>query len=164
MQGRLYALEFEAQTITNAGGDRDLFYVAPADDKPIVIVGWDFSQFSDVADAAEEILRLRVIRGHTTVGSGGTAFTNSAVYRKNPSDADPGFTARHNDTTIASAGTAFNAGSHGFNIRVAPAPFFLPESLWIPCTQAQGSVVLRLMAAPADDLTMSGTLWLYEQG
>jgi hypothetical protein len=164
MQGRLYALEFEAQSVTNAGGDRDLFYVAPADDKPIIVIGWDFAQFSDLKDAEEEVLRLRLIRGHTTVGSGGTAFTNSAVYRQNPSDADAGFTARHNDTTIASSGTTFNGWSGGYNIRVAPAPFFLPERCWVPCTQVQGSVVLRLMAGPADDITMSGTLWVIEQG
>lgn len=164
MDGRIYTLEFESQTITNAGGDRDFFYVAPADDKPIIIIGWDLAQFSDLSDAQEEVIRLRLIRGHTTVGSGGTAFTNSALYRKQPTDADAGFTARHNDTTIASAGTAFNAWSGGYNIRVAPSPYFLPEKLWVPCTQVQGSVVLRLMAGPTDDITMSGTLWVMELG
>lgn len=164
MDGRIYALEFENQTISNAGGDRELFYIAPADDRPIWVMGWDFAQFSDLQDAAEEVLRLRLIRGHTTVGSGGTAFTNSAVYRKNPTDADAGFTARHNDTTLASAGTAFNAWSGGYNIRISPSPYFLPEKLWVPCTQVQGSVVLRLMAAPADDVVMSGTLWVMEGG
>lgn len=164
MYGRLYTLTFSAISITNAGGDQDLFYVAPADDKIVTIVGWDFAQHSDLGDTEEEVLKLSLIRGHTSVGSGGTAYTNSALYRKNPTDADAGFTARYNDTTIASAGTTYTAWSGGFNIRVAPSPFFLPEQLWVPCTQAQGSVVLRLTAAPADDLTMSGTLWLYENG
>lgn len=164
MDGRVYALEFENQTLSNAGGDRDVFYIAPADDKPIVVIGWDLAQFSDLKDAEEEVARLRLIRGHTTVGSGGTAYTASAVYRKNPADPDPGFTARHNDTTIASAGTAFNAWSGGWNMRIAPAPYFLPEKLWVPCYQPQGSVVLRVMAAVADDVSYNGTIWVLEQG
>jgi hypothetical protein len=163
MNGRIYTLEFENQSITNAGGDRDLFYVAPADDKPIKIIGWHLAQFSDVKDAEEEVLRLRIIRGHATVGSGGTPFTNSALYRQNPSDVDAVFTARHNDTTIASAGTAFVERSFGYNVRI-PMDIILPERLWIPCTQVQGSVVMRLMAGPVDDLTMSGSLFVMEEG
>lgn len=164
MDGRLYTLEFENATITTAGGDRDFFYVAPADDKPIKIVGWDFAQFSDLGDAQSEVLRLRIIRGHTTAGTGGTAVTASSVFRLHPSDPDPSFTARINDPGIATGGTTFVAWSGGYNIALAPCPYFLPEKLWIPCTQAQGSIVLRLMAGPADDIVMSGTLWVFEQG
>jgi len=164
MYGRIYVIEFEAQTISNAGGDRDLFYLAPADDKPIKVIGWDLSQFSDLGDAGEEVMRLRWIRGHSTVGSGGSAVTASTVYRANPTDPDPSFTARTNDTTIASAGTTFNAYSGGYNIRVSPSPYFLPERLWMPCTQAQSSLVMRLMAGPTDDLTMSGSVWVMEEG
>lgn len=156
---RLYTISFEAQTITNAGGDRDLFYVAPADDKPCRVIGWDLAQTSDLGDAAEEVLRLSLIRGHTTVGSGGSSTTPADV--ELPALAASA-TGRTNDTTIASAGTAVTLYSGGYNIRVAPCPFFLPERLWVPVTQAEGSVVLRLNAAPTDDLTMSGTLWFLE--
>lgn len=160
MYGRMSTVEFEAQTITNAGGDRDLFYIAPADDKPCVIWGWYFCQFSDVGDAAEEMLRLRLIRGHTTVGSGGAAATPGMLL---PGDTAAGYTARTNDTTIASAGTAVNLISGGFNIRSGEI-FWLPERVRPHVTQAQGSIVLRLMAAPTDDVTLSGTLFVEEQG
>ena len=160
---RVYSLEFENQSITTAGGDRDLFYVAPGDDKDVKVLGWTLSQFSDVGDAAEEILRLRLIRGHTTVGSGGTAYTAANVARVEPGDSNPSFVARHNDTTIASAGTAVNLWSGGFNIRVGEI-FWLPQECQWTVTQTEGSVVLRLMAGPADDVTMSGTFFVMEMG
>ena len=155
----IYTINFENVTIANSGGDQELFYIAPADDRPVTILGWELAQFSDVGDAAEEILRLRLIRGHTTVGSGGGSVTPVPLHRRGVA---AGATCRINDTTIASAGTAENLWSGGLNIR-APQPFILPPEYRPTVDQAQGSIVLRLMAAPADDVTMSGTLWLEEQ-
>jgi len=158
---RLYSVPFSAQSVTTAGGDRDLWYIAPADDKHVVIVGWEFSQYSDVGEAQEEILSLALIKGHSTVGSGGTAVTAADPYR---SGANWSATVRHNDTTIASAGTAVTIMALAANVRQAPNPYFLPERLWVPITQADNSVVLRLLAGPADDLTANGTLWFLERG
>jgi hypothetical protein len=157
---RVYSAEFENQSITNAGGDRDFWYLAPADDKPCWLIGWNLDQISDVKDAEEEILRYRVIRGHTTVGTGGGSVTPTPLA---PSDAAAGATVRANDTTIASAGTPVNIASYAFNIRMGER-IWLPPELWIPITQAQTSIVLRLMAGPADDVTLSSTLWFAEQG
>lgn len=163
--GRMYQIPFRQQTITNAGGDRDFFYIAPADDKPIYVWGVFLSPSApgDLGDAQEETLAYAIIRGHTTVGSGGSAVTASAVYRENPSDPDPGFTARTNDTTIASAGTTFSAHDDYYNNRIGEK-FFFPERFRCYCTQAQGSVVVRLLSTPADDLVMSGTLYVEEFG
>lgn len=158
---RLYSAPFSAQTITNAGGDRDLWYLAPADDKPIIVIGWDFSQYSDVGDAQEKILQLALIKGHTTPGSGGTAVTAADPYR---TGVNWSATVRHNDTTIASGGTAVTILATAQNIRQAPCPYFLPRELWVPITQADTSVVLRLLAGPADDVTANGTLWFLELG
>jgi hypothetical protein len=157
---RVYTATFENQSITTAGGDRDLWYVAPADDKITWIMGWSFDQISDVKDAEEEILRYTSIRGHATVGSGGGAVTPNPL---NPADTAYGGTVRANDTTIASAGSPLTMTAHAFNIRI-PERVWLPPELWIPVSQVQGSLVLRLMAGPADDLTMSSTLWLCEIG
>ena len=154
----IYTINFENVSITNAAGDQELFYIAPADDRPVIVLGWELAQFSDVGDAAEEILRLRLIRGHTTVGSGGSSATPAALNRRGSA---AGATCRVNDTTIASAGTAVNLWSGGFNIR-APQPYILPPEYRPSVDQTQGSIVLRLMAGPADDVTMSGTLWFEE--
>lgn len=156
MASRLYNVTMDAVAVT---ASQDLFYIAPADDKPVRVIGWDLSQTTDLGDAQEEILRMKLVRGHTTVGSGGNSATAGDCGI--PALAASA-TCRINDTTIASAGTAVNLWFGGWNIRCVPSPFFLPEQLWMPCTQAEGSVVLRLLAAPADSITVSGTIWFLE--
>jgi hypothetical protein len=156
--GRLYSVAFTGQTITTAGGDRDLFYVAPADDKPVVLHAVYLAQYSDVGDAAEEILRVDIVRGHTTVGSGGSSATPEPLDKI---DTASGATARTNDTTIASAGAGVTVHADAFNIRGGWVYIPTPETR-IRCSQSEGSLVVRLMAAPADDVSMSGVLYFEE--
>jgi hypothetical protein len=156
---RLYTAEFENQTIAAASGDYDLFSVDAATDKPIEVIGISLEQMSELGDAAEEQLRLRVIRGHTTASSGGAAPTPRPV---SPDDAAAGFTARTNDSTIASAGTAVNLMSRGWNIR-APFEWWAPYQGGGFWTSGSSLLVVRLMAAVADDIVgMSGTIWVNE--
>jgi hypothetical protein len=56
-----------------------------------------------------------------------------------------------------------NLHSDAFNIR-AGLPLWLPESCEWEAAQGDTTIVIRLMAAPADSLTMSGTLYVREQG
>jgi hypothetical protein len=155
--GRPYTVEFEGVAVTAAV---DLFEITPADDKPCEVYGLFVYQSSDVGDAAAENIRYRVIRGHTTSGSGGSAPTPAALDR---SGAAAGFTAETCNTTAASAGTTVNLHSGVFNIAVG-------EQLWLPdgsewgVSQGNTTLVVRLMAAPADSLTMSGTLYVRELG
>lgn len=153
--GRIYTVEFEGVAVTAAV---DLFEVTPADDKPLEVLGLFLAQSSDVGDAASEILRYRVIRGHTTGGSGGAAPTPRPLDR---SGAAAGFAAETNNTTIASAGTAVNLHSDAFNIATG-LQLWLPEGCEWGVSQADTTLVVRLMAAPADSLTMSGTLYVRE--
>jgi hypothetical protein len=154
---RIYTVEFEAVAVT---AQVDFFEITPADDRPVDVLGLFLSQSSDVADAAEEILRYRVIRGHTTGGSGGATPTPRPLNR---GDAAAGFTAETNNTTIASAGTGVNLHSDCFNVR-AGLQLWLPDTCEWNASQADTTLVVRLMAAPADSLTMSGTLYCREQG
>lgn len=156
--GLIYTVEFENVSITNANGDYDLFYIAPADDRPVIARGWTFDQLTDLGDSEEEVLRLRWIRGHTTVGSGGASATPRPL---NGATAAAAGTYRTNDSTIASAGTAVNLYSGGFNVRIGER-IFPPRELCPQVSQAQTTMVLRLMAAVTDDLNMSGTLWVEE--
>lgn len=156
MMGRVYTVEFEGVSVS---AQVDFFEIAPADDKPCKILGLFLSQSSDVGDAAEEILRIRVIRGHSTTGSGGATATPVPL---DPVDTAAGFVAETNNTTIASAGTGVNLLSHAFNIRSGLELWFPPEAQ-AEVSQANGVLlVVRLMAAPADALTMSGTLFVEE--
>lgn len=156
--GRYYTVEFDNVSVSAI---QDLFAVVPAAQKPIELVGLCLAQSSDVGDSEEEILRWRVIRGHTTAGSGGSAPTVRPLAEF---AASAGFTARTNDTTIASAGTAVNLHSDAFNIRVG-LQFWWPEDARPDCSVATANnrLVVRLLAAPADAITMSGTLYVHEK-
>jgi hypothetical protein len=157
MTGRIYTVEFEGTAVTTAV---DVWELDAAAEKPCEVLGWDLWASSEVGDAAEEILRYRWVRGNTTSGTGGAATTPRPC---NPSDAAAGFVAEANNTTAASAGTAVNLGSHGLNVRQGSAPIWLPEGCEIGFS-GTGLLVLRLLAAPADSVTMGGTVWVREAG
>jgi hypothetical protein len=155
---RFYTLEFEAQTIAAASGDYDLFELAPADDKPIEVVEFVLGQSSELGDAAEEQLRLRVIRGHTTSGNGSATTPRPG----NPNDAAAGAACETVGSTIASSGTAINLWSDTMNVRAGYQWGPRPQGMGLWCSQAETLLVVRLMAAVADDLTLSGTLGFWE--
>lgn len=154
---RIYTVEFENVAVAAV---QDFFELTAADDRPVEIVGISFGQISDVGDAQEEMLRFRVIRGHTTSGTGGAAPTPQPVKNR---DGTAGFTAETNNvTTQASAGTAVNLFSDAWNIRVGYT-FWFPEGCEPDTDQGAGLLVVRLMAAPADSINLSGTLFVRER-
>ena len=154
--GRVYSVNFENVAVTAA---QDFFEINPADDKPVRILGFALYQSTDLGDAAEEILRLQIIRGHSTSGSGGSTATPTPM---NPNDAASGdTTVEINNTTIASAGTGVVCATHYMNIRTGIEIFYPPE-MQPQASEANTTIVLRLLAAPADSITMGGTIW-YEE-
>lgn len=163
--GRIYAVPFNG-TVTNAGGDVDLWSFQPADDKPIRLRGFTLGQISEVGDTAEEGLRITVKRlpATFTVGSGGSAVTAAAPNRSS-ADTVWGFTARTNDTTVATtSGTAQVQDEFGWNERNTPLDRWYPELEFCPqCFQAQG-IVIRCETTLADDMTFSGVAWVEEEG
>jgi hypothetical protein len=155
---RLYTVEFSNTTIAAASGDYDLFSLDAAAEKPVELIGITLEQLTELGDVAEEQLRIRVIRGHTTASSGGAAPTARPV---SAIDTAAGFTARTNDSTIASAGTAVNLMSRGWNVR-GPFEWWAPYQGGGFWTSGAELLVVRLMAAVADDMNMSGTIWVNE--
>lgn len=154
MNGRIYTVTFSAVSVSAA---QDLFEISPADDRPIEIVGIELGQSSDFGDAADELLQVSIIRGHTTSGSGGTAPTPAPM---SPNDAAAGFTAEVNNTTAASAGTTATLTTTAWNVRAGYIQWF-PEGMRPSATQGNTTLVVR-QTAPADALTMSGTLYVRE--
>lgn len=152
--GRMYTVAFSAVTVSAA---EDLFEITPADDKPVKLRGLFIGQSSDAGDAQDEMLQVSIIRGHTTSGSGGSAPTPQPL---SSSDTAAGFTAEVNNTTMASAGTAVTLHTDTFNVRAGYAMWFPPESCPM-ASQANTTIVVRI-TAPADSLTMSGTLYIEE--
>jgi hypothetical protein len=153
--GRRFVVTFENVAVTAA---QDLIAVAASSTKSLILRSAFIGQSSDAADAQDEQLRIRIVTGHTTVGSGGNSFTPLPL--DNTSTA--GFTSRINDTTAASSGTAANKHCDVFNVRAGwvyrPTP---EEIIEIP---GGARLEINLPVAPADSLTMSGTAIFEEIG
>lgn len=157
MTSRVYTVSYTATAVTAAV---DLFELSPADDKPIEIIGIMLGQSSDSGDAQAEALPFRVIRGHTTSGSGGGTATPRPLDRSGPA---AGFTCETNNTTAASAGTTVDLLCDVWNLQQGYA-VWLPEGCGLEASQGDATLVVRLGAAPADSITVSATLFCKEQG
>ncbi len=154
--GRMYSAEFSKVAVT---ADQDLFELTPADEKPVAIHAVYLSQSTELADAAEEILNIKIIRGQATSGSGGSTSTPGVL---NPLDTASGATVEVNNDTIASTGTAVDLHSDSWNVRAGLALIFDPD-MRPKCSLSNGiRLVVRLMENPADSVTMSGTLYFEE--
>ncbi|MFI7468152.1 hypothetical protein [Nonomuraea sp. NPDC049646] len=155
-QRGVYTVTFQAQTVAAASGDYDLFELDAAAGKPIEIVALKLGNKSEVGDAQEEMLEYSIVRGNTTTGNG-TATTPRPM---DPADGAASFTAKTLGSTPASAGTPLTLVADTFNLR-AGLPEVYPE-LMRPKTAEADLLCVRLVTAVADDITLSGTVWVRE--
>lgn len=162
--GRIYRVPYTG-TITNAGGDVDLIALTPADDKPIRLVGWIVGQTSEVADAAEEGLRITVRHMTATVTvTGGTAVTPVANRPGVLDTVAGGFTATANSTTVATtSGTSVIAEELAWNIRNTPWERWIPEEMRLKAAQGE-YIIIRQETTAADDYTIGVTFFVEEEG
>lgn len=156
-QRGVYTIVFDQQTIAAASGDYDLFEIVPADDKPLEIVAILLSNKSEVGDAQDEMLAYAIVRGNTT-SSNGTSTTPQPL---DPSDGAASFTAETVGSTPATAGTSVTLIADNFPVR-AGLNLVFPEIMRPKVSQANTGMYVRLTTAVADDLTLSGTLWVRE--
>ncbi len=162
--GRIYAIPYNG-TITAAGTDTDLLSVQPASNKPVKLRGFRISQFSEIGDAQEESIRITVRRmGATfTVGSGGSSVT-SATPPSDSADTAWGFTARCNDTTVATtSGTNQVLEEMGWNERNTPCDFWYPDVQFCPKAKNGEAIVIRMETTLADDISGAFTFWVEEE-
>lgn len=160
--GRIYLVPYTG-TITNAGGDTDLLEALPADDKPIRLRGLILGQTSEVADAAEEALRISIIRMAATVtsGSGGSAVTPVPI---DSADVAAGFAAECNNTTVATtSGASTIMAELAWNIRNSPFDFWFPDRDMSPKAKQGEGLIIRLQTTVADDVTAALTFILEEE-
>ncbi len=136
---------------------QDLFEIVAASDAVVLLHDIHLSQNTDVGDAAEEVLRIELTSGHTSSGSGGSAPT--AIPRDIGQSAFGG-TVEVNNTTQASAGTIVTKYVWNWNIRVGFDKIFTPETR--PRIAPGTRMCLELPAAPADSVTMSGSITIEE--
>jgi hypothetical protein len=159
---RIYSVSFQG-TITLAGGDTDLLYISPAANKPVKLRGFSLAQTSEVGDAAEEGLRISIIRlpATVTVGSGGSAVTPAPM---DSADVAAGCTTRCNDTTIATtSGSAVTQGEFAWNIRQSPYDFWYPDHNFCPKAKNGEALVIRQQTTAADDYSGCFTFWIEEE-
>jgi len=136
---------------------QDLFEIVAAADAVVLLHDIHLSQNTDVGDAAEEVLRIELTSGHTTSGSGGSAPT---AIPRDIGQAAFGGTIEVNNTTQASAGTIVTKYVWNWNIRVGFDKIFTPETR--PRIAPGTRMCLELPAAPADSVTMSGSITIEE--
>lgn len=153
----IYSAPMDALAFSTA---TDVFEITPAADRAIYIVGMTLCQTTDLGDAAEEVLRIGIYQD-VTAGSTGTALTEGP-YTNEALSGTVSAAVVANRGTPSSGGTLI--GIIGWNIRIPlewyPIPEMRPK---FSNLAAEGPVSsFRLMAAPADAITVSGTLYWTE--
>ena len=159
--GRIYTISFSG-TVTNAGGDTDLLEILPADDKPVKLRGFMLSQISEVADAAEEGLRISILRLAATVTSGNGSSTTPAPM--DSADTAAGATCETNGTTVATtSGATTTLVEFGWNNRNTPYELWFPDERFAPKAKQGEGLIIRMQTTLADDMTAQGTAWIEEE-
>lgn len=148
-------------TITAAGGDTDLIEILPADDKPVRLIQLNIGQISEVGDAAEEGIRLTLLRLPATVtsGSGGSSITAGKV--DSGDSAFSGAIEMNNTTVATTSSTAETLGEYGWNLR-APLELVWPDPDMRPVARQGEALVFRFQTTLADDATGQITAILEE--
>ena len=148
--GRKYSVSFTDVAVTAA---QDLFQIE-APSKLTRLVAMYLSQTSDVGDGSSENLLIKIQRVTDTV-------TNSATERAlEISDSAATANLNVNQTTQLTTGAAI---LHAEAWNILQSFIYLPPPELRPVVEIGNAIVVTL-PAPADSLTMSGTLYFEEEG
>ncbi len=150
-------------TITNAGGDVDLIEISPASNKPVKVKRFIIGQTSEVGDAAEEGLRISVIRLPATLTSGSGGSTVTKTYPSSASGAASATIEANNTTVATTSSTAETLAELAWNVRNVPTEFVWYEDLFMPRVVNGEGLVIRLQTTAADDMSAVWTVELIEE-
>lgn len=155
MIGRMYTIIIPGTASPAAAFD--LFELVPATAKPIRIRRVRIAQSSEPT-TEEEQLAISIIRAHSTSGSGGASVTPQPL---NSGDPASGATCERMNTTVATGGSPVTILEDVWNTRTGYDMPFAPEE----CPEAvNGERIVVTSSAPADAVTIRGTLWFEELG
>lgn len=154
---RMYVVQFGPTAVT---AQVDLFEVNTGANFITVIHGMELGQSTEYGDAQEEAIAILMKRAHSTSGSGGSAPTPTPL---EPNSGASTFTAETLNTTQATGGTPVTVYATAWNVRSSPSPWqWTPEARIYLAPSSRFAI--QLQAAPADSITMSGSLWVEEIG
>lgn len=156
--GRIYTIVFNRVAITAV---QDLFEILCPADAVMILHRLTLSQETEEGDAQAEMLyvSIRRVTGSPTSGSGGSSATPAPTQQ---GDSAAGITAEVNNTTQLSGGTNTVLHSEAFNVMSGLDYFPAPEQRFVfsPSTYC----LVELEEAPADSVTVSGTIVVEELG
>lgn len=153
----IYTATFSAVAVSAA---QDLFEITAPSNSQVVIRELRLGQYSDFGDAQAEILSVLIMRGHTTTGSGGSTVTPSNLSPK-ATALSASSTVKANNTTVATNGSPQTMIADTWNEQF---PFLhLPRREECIVLDNNARLVVRI-TAPADAITMNGTLMFEEIG
>lgn len=152
MPGNIFQGAFAAVAVSAA---QDVFEITAPPTHIVDIREVRLGQYSEAGDAAAEMLSVQIIRGHTTPGSGGAALPLYALQGAGA----PASGVEVNNTTPASNGVAKTMLADAFAVQ-AGWRYRPPADERIQIQPGERAVVR--ITAPADALTMNGTLVLEE--
>jgi hypothetical protein len=152
----IYFAPFSAIAVSAA---QDLWEVVAPADSFVVIRQVRFGQYSDAGDAAAELLGVTMARGYTVSGSGGSTIT--PINRSSITGAlASGSTVERNNTTQANT-TGGVVWAESWNVQASF--LYLPDKDERLLIQPSERFVVSI-TAPADSITMNGTLVFEEIG
>lgn len=154
----IFAATFSAVAVSAA---QDLFEIVAPAGSWVTIREIRVGQYSDSGDAAAEALGISILRGYTTSGSGGSTATPVAITNPQTNARSADSTVEVNNTTVAADGSPVICLADAFNIAAGWHYYPVPEER-IKVKPSQ-RLVVRL-TAPADALTMNGTIVFEEHG
>lgn len=161
-RGPTFTATFAGINITTAV---DLFeIVAPANSR-ILLREFAFGQYDKAGDVNADMLDLRILRGHTSGGSGGSAVTpvNTRFWASGSQSPTSGALVEACNTTLASGGSPQLLRAHTCNAQAGYHwyPLFRADRIVLDFGQR---LVFRLNDTPNPAITANATLVWQELG
>lgn len=127
----------------------DVFELLAASGKPVVLLGFELGQTSEIGDSQEEMLNLvlKRVTGAPTSGSGGGTPT---LQPATPNNTAAGVTVETGNTTKLTGGTSVDLARWSWNVRMPLLYIPIPEERVV--LDAGTRLVLELTTTPADSI------------
>lgn len=156
-----YTAVFRDVTVSAA---QDFFEILAPATAALLVEAVKLSQNTELGDAAEEQLELRVVRGVGSVTSGSGGSTATAQPVNDGSSAAFAGTVEINNTTIMAAGSGSleTLASESWNVR--GEKWLLPPNGFGWVIPPGGRLTIECVAAPADALDVNGTAFIRQIG